>query len=316
MLIARDTGEAGFDPRSVVTIGTFDGMHLGHRAIIGSVLEKRAVNAGRAVVITFDPHPRSVVGGSPVGLLTTMEERIALLREAGIDLVLIVPFTREFSRQSASEFYEKYILRGTGVSEVVVGHDHMFGRDREASIDNLREMGARYGFAVTSVGPVALAGHRISSSSIRRLLSDGNVAGAAEALGRPYSLRAVVVGGEGRGARLGFPTANLRPLSEEKIVPRRGVYAAEAEARGASRLAMVNVGTRPTFTDSAAVVIEAHLFDWSGDLYGETLEIRFTEYLREEKKFSSAADLAAQLALDREACLGRASAGRQRTQGT
>ncbi len=303
MRIARGLEHVGFDRNSVVTVGTFDGMHLGHRAIIAEVLEKKAALSGRSVVVTFDPHPRSVVNGAPVGLLMTMDERIELFRGAGIDLVLIVDFTYEFSRQSASLFYERYILRGTGVSEVVVGHDHMFGRDREASIATLREMGKDSGFAVTTVGPVTAGGVRISSSFIRRLLSEGKVAEARVSLGRPYELRATVVRGDGRGARIGFPTANLLPDSVEKVVPRAGVYLAAVDIDGVSRHAMVNIGTRPTFTDDGRTVIEAHLFDWSGDIYGRTVTLRFLGYVREEKKFSNVNELTAQLERDRGECL-------------
>ncbi len=309
MNVARGLEQVGFDANSVVTIGTFDGMHLGHMAIIAEVLGKKASSGGRSVVVTFDPHPRSVVNGTPVGLLTTMEERLVLFRGAGIDLVLVVDFTYEFSRQSASTFYESFILRGTGVSQVVVGHDHMFGRDREASIETLRQMGKSSGFAVTTVGPVTAGGTRISSSSIRRLLTDGRVADARASLGRPYSLRAAVVRGDGRGARIGFPTANLRPVSAEKVVPRGGVYLGSVDVGGTAHHGMVNIGTRPTFADNGPVVIEAHLFDRVGDLYGETVTLGFLGYIREEKKFLNIDELTAQLERDRDECLRQIASG-------
>jgi riboflavin kinase/FMN adenylyltransferase len=303
MRIARGLEEAGFDGRSVVTIGTFDGMHLGHRAILAEVLERKAASGGRSVVVTFDPHPRSVVGGGPVGLLTTIDERVELLAGTGIDVVLIVAFTYEFSRQSAAEFYERYILRGTGVREVVVGHDHMFGRDREASIATLREMGRARGFSVTTVGPVMSAGIRISSSAIRRLLAESNVSEAATLLGRPYALAATVVRGDGRGARIGFPTANLQPLSREKVVPADGVYLAAAEIDGVRAHGMVNIGTRPTFGEGGPRLIEAHLFGTTGDLYGRTVRLSFLRHIRGERKFSNVGELTAQLERDRDECL-------------
>jgi riboflavin kinase/FMN adenylyltransferase len=303
MRTARGIEQAGFDERSVVTIGTFDGMHLGHRAILSEVFGKCAAGGGRSVVVTFDPHPRSVVGGGPVGLLTTIDERIALLEEAGIDLALVLEFTYEFSRQSAAEFYERYILRGTGVREVVVGHDHMFGRDREASIATLREMGRGKGFSVTTVGPVMSGGTRISSSAIRRLLAEAKVAEAAVLIGRPYSLEATVVRGDGRGATIGFPTANLRPLSAAKVVPAGGVYLAKIEIDGVAAHAMVNVGTRPTFGEGGPRLVEAHLFGTQGDLYGRTVRVSFLGYLRGERKFSTVGELTAQLERDRDECL-------------
>jgi riboflavin kinase / FMN adenylyltransferase len=303
MRIVRGLEEAGFDERSVVTIGTFDGMHLGHRAILTEVLVKKAASGGRSVVVTFDPHPRSVVGGSPVGLLTTIDERVELLEGTGIDMVLIIGFTYEFSRQSAAEFYERYILRGTGVGEVVVGHDHMFGRDREASIATLRDMGHARGFSVTTIGPVTSGGIRISSSAIRRLLSEAKVAEAAVLLGRPYALSATVVRGDGRGATIGFPTANLLPMSREKVVPADGVYLAAAEIDGARSHGMVNIGTRPTFGDGGPRLIEAHLFGTSGDLYGRTVRLSFLSHIRGERKFSNVGELTAQLERDRDECL-------------
>jgi riboflavin kinase/FMN adenylyltransferase len=255
------------------------------------------------VVVTFDPHPRSVVGRSPVGLLTTVDERIRLLEGTGIDVVLILGFTYEFSRQSAAEFYERYILRGTGVREVVVGHDHMFGRDREASIATLREMGRAKGFSVTTVGPVMSEGLRISSSAIRLLLSESKVSRAAGLLGRPYALEGRVVRGDGRGAALGFPTANLLPLSEEKVVPADGVYLAAAEIEGAGGHGMVNIGTRPTFGDGGPRLIEAHLFGETRDLYGRTIRLSFLSHIRGERKFSNAGELTAQIERDRDECL-------------
>ncbi len=303
MQVSRGLEGVAFSASSVVTIGTFDGMHLGHMAIIAELLGRTPVPGGRSVVVTFDPHPRGVVGDVPVGLLTTIDERIGLLRRAGIDLVTVVDFTFEFSRQPASTFFEQYVIRGTGVAEVVVGDDHMFGRDREASIDTLREMGKRSGFAVTTVDPVTLSGSRISSSAIRRLLSSGKVAPARACLGRAYSLAATVVRGDGRGAALGFPTANLVPASAEKVVPGGGVYFGWVEADGVVHHAMINVGTRPTFTDAGPDVVEAHLLGWTGDLYGKSVLLGFRERIRDEKKFLNTVELTAQLERDRDECL-------------
>jgi len=303
MRIARGPAEAGFDKDSVVTIGSFDGMHLGHRAIISGVLERAEPGRGRSVVVTFDPHPRMVVGDGKVRLLSTLDERLGLLAGAGVDLTMLLEFTYDFSRQPATEFYERYILRGTGVREVVVGHDHAFGRDREASISTLKDLGARSGFAVTTVGPVSVDGRRVSSSGIRELLAAGRAGEAASLLGRPYSLGGTVVPGDGRGAGIGFPTANIRPAAPEKIIPGRGVYLVEADADGVSRHGMLNIGTRPTFIEGGAEVVELHLFDFSGTLTGREVTVRFLRYIREEKKFSRAEMLVAQLERDRLECM-------------
>ncbi len=303
MQVSRGLDGVVFNAKSVVSIGTFDGMHLGHMAIVAELLAARPVPGGRSVVVTFDPHPKRVVGDAPVGLLTTIEERIALLGRAGIDLVTVVDFTYEFSRQPASTFFEQYVIRGIGVAGVVVGDDHMFGRDREASIGTLRDIGTKAGFSVTTVGPVTLSGSRISSSAIRRLLSAGDVAAAGKLLGRDYALAAVVVRGDGRGAALGFPTANLAPVSADKLVPRGGVYSGWLETGGVVRPAMINIGTRPTFTDGGPAIVEAHLPGWDGDLYGKPVTLGFRERIRDEIKFSNAADLTAQLERDRAECL-------------
>jgi riboflavin kinase/FMN adenylyltransferase len=303
MRIARGLGQVDFDGRSVVTIGTFDGMHLGHRAIIAELLEKRKTSGGRAVVVTFDPHPRSVVASGPVGLLTTIGERLDLLGETGVDLALVLDFTYGFSRQSAAEFYERYILRGTGVGDVVVGHDHMFGRDREASIATLREMGREAGFSVTTVGPVMSGGIRISSSEIRRLLSESRVSEAAQILGRPYGFAATVVRGDGRGRTIGFPTANLLPVSEEKVVPANGVYLVAARIDGVTAHGMLNIGTRPTIAEGGPRTIEAHLFGTAGDLYGRQVTVSFLRHIRGERKFSNVGELTSQLERDRDECL-------------
>lgn len=310
--IASGPEEAGFDPDTVITIGTFDGMHRGHRAILADVREKTRVRPGRAVVVTFDPHPRSVLGSAPVALLTTLEERIALFDGAGLDLVIVARFTPEFSRQSAASFYERWFVRGTGVRDVVVGHDHHFGRDREAGIDALRGLGERFGFGVTVVGPVSAPEGRISSSAIRRLLAEeGNAALAAAWLGRPYAIAGTVDRGAGRGAPIGFPTANVAPSDPGKLVPRRGVYFGTLEFDGDRRHAMINVGTRPTF-GGGSTVIEAHLPGWSGDLYGRRVDLAFLDRMRDERTFSDAGELAAQLRRDRDDCLARIAAGGHR----
>jgi len=303
MKIARSPEEVEFSSKSVVTIGSFDGMHLGHREIISGVLGKARMAGGRSVVVTFAPHPREVVGRGPVELLTTLDERLDLLRAAGVDLTMVLDFTYEFSRQPAAEFYERYILRGTGVKDVVVGHDHAFGRDREASISSLRDLGTREGFGVTIIGPVTVDGKRVSSSGIRALLAGGRVAEAGSFLGRPYSLTGKVVPGDGRGAMIGFPTANITPVSPGKIVPGGGVYLVEADVRGAVRHGMLNIGTRPTFVENGSVVVELHLLDWDETITGEELTVRFLRFIREEKKFSNAEMLVTQLQRDRSECL-------------
>ena len=221
MIVARSLAGAGNDRGSVVTVGTFDGVHLAHAEIIREVVTRARMREGRSVVVSFDPHPKQVVGkgGEAVELLTTIDERIELIRALGADVLLLLEFTYAFSRISPEEFYRTYIVEGTGVDEVIVGYDHMFGRDRAAGIDELVRMGKRFGFSVFAVHPFAVAGETVSSTAIRSALARGDVDTAAVFLGRPYALEATVVPGDGRGKTLGFPTANLRPVSPLKIVP-------------------------------------------------------------------------------------------------
>jgi riboflavin kinase/FMN adenylyltransferase len=302
MKIARSLQEVSRDKNSVVTVGTFDGVHRAHREIIMETVRRARATGGRSVVVTFDPHPKEVVVSprGPVKLLSTMEERIEVIGALEADLLVIVQFTFSFSRISAEEFYGDYIVRGTGVAEVIVGYDHMFGRDREAGIEDLKRIGHESGFSVIAIPPFAIGGETVSSTKIRDALLAGNIARATEFLGRPYRFTGDVVRGDGRGSTLGFPTANIVLRSASKILPARGVYAVRARVGGEDLPGMMNIGTRPTVTDGAAVTIETHLFDVARPLYGEQMTVEVHRKLRDEQKFGSVEDLIAQLHQDRE----------------
>jgi riboflavin kinase/FMN adenylyltransferase len=316
MKVVRALHEIGREKNTVVTVGTFDGVHLAHQEIIREVVNRTRVREGRSVVVTFEPHPKQVVASSkgPIRLLSTMDERIARFGELHIDLLWIISFTYEFSRQSPREFYENYVVRGSGVSEVVVGYDHMFGRDREAGIEELVKMGKEFDFSVFAVHPFTIDGTPVSSTRIRKALEEGNVEAANALLGYPYAVRGTVVHGDGRGgATFGYPTANLQLQRDDKVVPGRGVYVVGVRV-GERRLhGMMNIGFRPTVAEGGALTLEAHLFDFSGDLYGRTLEVSFLHRLREEKKFGSLQELIVQLDKDREESL-RLIAARVRQQ--
>src|ERR1041385_2978445 len=224
MIVARSLQEINHQANSVVTVGTFDGIHVGHRTIINELITRARKRDGRSVVVTFDPHPREVVGRGPVKLLSSLDERLDMFKQLGVDAALVLQFTYEFSRQTSFEFYERYVVNGVGVKEVIVGYDHMFGRDREAGVKELQQMGAQIGFSAIAVPPVSMNGEVISSSRIREYLMRGDVEKTEQLLSRPYSLEGTVVQGDKRGASLGFPTANIRPLFENKLVPAEGVY--------------------------------------------------------------------------------------------
>ncbi|MBI4548458.1 MAG: bifunctional riboflavin kinase/FAD synthetase [Ignavibacteriae bacterium] len=303
MIIVHSLQEVKYQNNSIITVGTFDGVHRGHQSIIKEVTTRARSRNSRSVIITFQPHPREIIHRSPVKLLTPLEERLELFDQFDVDITLVLQFTYTFSRQSSREFYERYVVKGIGVSEVIVGYDHMFGKDREAGVQELREMGEVFGFATHIVSPVSVNGEAISSSKIRELIARGDVEGAELSLNRPYSLSGIVVRGEGRGAQLGFPTANIEPLSNDKLIPADGVYFVSVDIESQHLYGMLNIGIRPTFSRSAIRVVEVNIFDWNTPLYDKKLKVFFFKRLRAEKRFSSQEEFIAQLHQDREACM-------------
>jgi len=295
---------AGRLERPVLTVGNFDGIHLGHRAILETVVTRARERDGNAVVYTFEPHPRKVLQPDRAPrLLTTLEQKLELLEAAGIDAVVVEPFTLGFAKTPADAFIRKFLHEQVAPVEVYVGYDFHFGRDREGSMRMLTEMGPRLGFAVTIIPEVTVDAGDVNSTRIRELLGGADVEKANEMLGRSYSIRGTVVAGERRGRELGFPTANLE--AENEVLPAAGVYAGwarvlEGEQReiGESRLVVTNVGTRPTFEDAGQVLAEAHFVDFEGDLYGTRIEVDFTHHLRAERRFDGVDALRAQIAAD------------------
>ena len=301
MIVAHTLAEIDVDPSSIVTVGTFDGVHRGHRAIIEEVAGRARTKNGRSVVITFDPHPKEVLSGTPATLLTTLEERLEEFGRLGVDAALVIKFTKEFSRQSPRDFYVRYLIEGVGAREVIEGHDHTFGRDREAGVTTLMELGREFGVDTTTVRPVLIGGEQVKSTAIREALKSGNIEKANLFLGSPYPLRGSVVRGDGRGAELGFPTINLRPSSGNKLIPANGVYAVSAEWKDERLHGMMNIGHRPTFNDGGERTIEANLFEFERTIYGDAIRVRFHKRLRDEKRFASKEELITQLASDRAA---------------
>jgi riboflavin kinase/FMN adenylyltransferase len=288
----------------VLTVGNFDGLHLGHRAILERVVRRARDLEGEAVVYTFDPHPRKVLQPeAPPGLLTTLEQKTELLEKFGVDVLIVEPFTLEFAGTPPESFIRDVLHERIRPLEVYVGYDFHFGRDRAGSMRMLTEMGPRLGFAVAILPEVTLGEGDVNSTRIREVLAEGRVEEAALMLGRPYSVRGSVVAGERRGRTLGFPTANLEP--ENQVLPAAGVYAgrlrfldAGLPAREVELPSVANVGTRPTFGASERVLVEAHLLDFRGELYGRRVEFAFQHHLRPERRFPSVELLREQIGLD------------------
>jgi riboflavin kinase / FMN adenylyltransferase len=302
MRVARSLYEVTYLKNSIVTVGTFDGVHLGHMAIIEEMSSRAVKNQSRSVVVTFEPHPREVVGRGPVKLLSTLQERLHFLEQLHVDQTLVLEFTYDFSRQTPREFYERYIVNGTGVSQVIVGHDHMFGRDREAGVEELERMGSEFGFTAHAVEPVAVEGEVVHSSKIRELLMRGDVELAAKFLGREYSIEGWVVQGDKRGAQLGFPTANIQMHYPNKLLPAEGVYCVRIDIDKQRLFGMLNIGVRPTFHADHDRTIEVNLFDFDQMIYGKLMCIHFIKRLRPENKYPTNAMLIDQLQKDRDEC--------------
>jgi len=295
--------------RPVLTIGNFDGLHRGHQAIMAVVRERARALEGTAVVYTFKPHPRKVLTPERApGLLLTTDQKLELLEAAGIDIAVLEPFTPEFAATPPERFVRECVHERFRPVEVYVGYDFHFGKDREGSMRMLTEMGPHLGFAVTVIPEVTIGDRDVSSTRIRELLADGDVAVAAELLGRPHAIRGVVVEGDRRGRTLGFPTLNLARHPESEVLPAHGVYAGHVRfldagdpPSGAVFGAVTNVGRRPTFGRDEPALAEAHLLDFAAEAYGREVELAFEHRLRAERRFPGPDALREQIARDVEA---------------
>jgi riboflavin kinase/FMN adenylyltransferase len=291
----------------VATVGTFDGVHRGHWAVLEEIARRAAARGGTSLLVTFDPHPLEVVNpqAAPL-LLTTPDEKRLILAQSPLDRVAFVPFSHELAEFTPERFVRELLEERFHVAELVIGYDHGFGRARAGDVAFLRRLGERDGFAVDVVPAVMIDGRPVSSSLIRRAVAGGDLDSAAHALGRPYAVTGSVVHGAGRGRAIGVPTVNLAP-PPRKLLPPDGVYAARVEWRGGVHGAMLNLGARPTFGDQART-LEAHLFDFAGDLYGETVTVEFVRWLRDVARFGSAEELRRQLVADRGEALAALTA--------
>ena len=292
--------------RPVVTIGTFDGVHLGHREVITELIQKSRETGGESVVFTFSPHPRMVVTPQEdtIRLLSTLEEKIVLLEEMGLAHLVVYPFTKEFAALSYTAFVEDILVSKMQIHKLITGYDHKFGHDRKGDFHALTELGQQFGFEVEQLNPLLVENVAVSSTRIRQALEAGDMQKANHFLGYSYLLKGVVVEGRRLGRELGFPTANILPVDSHKMVPTDGVYAVYVNFEGIRYEGMLNVGTRPTVNSNVDHrSIEVHIFDFDKDIYHKDISVNFVERIREEKKFENLALLIAQLNVDKTRAL-------------
>ncbi|MBI4435959.1 MAG: bifunctional riboflavin kinase/FAD synthetase [Candidatus Omnitrophica bacterium] len=274
--------------RPIVTLGAFDGIHLAHRFILHRIIQKARRVKGTSLLVTFDPHPLKILRPDrPFSSLTCIEHRLKILSELGLDTCVVLRFTKQFSRLSAKAFIEEILVGKLGISELWVGFNYAFGRDREGNIQLLKEYGKRYGFRVRQIPEVKMGKKRFSSTKIRTLIARGDLTTASHFLGRPYSLYGKVVKGSGRGKWLGYPTANLKPYHE--AIPPKGVYGVKVflPHKRKGYTGILNIGHRPTFEKRSPLTLEVHLLDFRGDLYGRKIEVAFLKKIRSERLFST-----------------------------
>jgi riboflavin kinase / FMN adenylyltransferase len=290
----------------VISIGIFDGVHRGHATVFERVSQRARELSGESAIVTFWPHPRLVLGGKSetLKILSTLDEKKALIRGHGIDHFFIMPFTKEFSMLPACEFVKRYLVDGAGLTHLVFGYDHHFGRAREGNYENLKTCARLHGFTLEQLSPVTLGNIRISSSAIRNALGGGDVRLASELLSYPYSLRGTIVGGMQIGRAIGYPTANVEPDDPAKLIPANGVYAVRARVGTRTYNGMMNIGFRPTIAQShERKTLEVHIIGFSGNAYDRKVKISFIERIREERKFETIDLLREQLEKDRSTAL-------------
>ena len=286
---------------TIISVGTFDGVHFAHRQVINKVLSLARENNARSFLITFDPHPQEVLKNKTpdIQLLTTTPEKLRLIDELGIENVMVIKFTEEFSKTNARTFYQKLIYGKIGISHLVVGYDHGFGRNREGDFRMLKELGNELGFQVHRVDEIDINSTKVSSTNIRHFLAEGNIEKANSLLGYLYGFDAKVIKGDSVGRELGFPTANLELFTSNKVIPGNGVYAVKIELEGQEYNGMMNIGFRPTVSEDSKRVIEVNIIDFSEFIYDKTLTVKFVKRVRDEKKFSSKEELVEQIKKDK-----------------
>ncbi len=297
MKIFHGTENANISRPTVLTLGVFDGLHLGHQQIMRTVVERAKAIGAAPTAITFDPHPRSVLyPENAPPMLQTLDQRLAAFEFLGIEQAIVIRFSKEFAAQDAEVFLRETISERLNAREVYLGKGFEFGKNRAGNIDLLRKISAELGFFADEVPEVRLRGNRISSSRVREALFEGKINIARRMLGRPYGVEGQIEHGSARGHEIGFPTANLKP--QNRVIPKLGVYVTATLINDVWRRSVTNIGVRPTFENDSDASIETYVFDFDGNLYGDVIRVRFLHRLRDEKKFSGIDELKTQIAKD------------------
>ena len=301
MQILSNLFEIKLSKATIATIGTFDGIHIGHQKILNSLARFAKENSLKSVVITFDPHPRKIINKkNSIELINTIEEKKEKLKTLGIDYLIVQKFDEKFSETEANKFVE-ILKNNINIKKLIVGYDHRFGKNRNADINDLKKYGKELNFEVIEIDALEIEEVNISSTKIRSAIKDGNIRLANSYLGYTFFLSGKVVKGHSRGKELGFPTANLK-IDEDKIIPKNGVYLVKSKIDHQDIYGMMNIGYNPTFNNKSKK-IETHFFNLNKNLYGKNIKIELLEYIREEKRFETVDDLIQRLKLDREKCL-------------
>lgn len=297
--IIRNPKLLNLNKKYFITVGTFDGVHLGHQKIITHLVKKAKQKDCGTLLLTFDPHPRKVVqpSNAPM-LLQTIEERSEILSKLGLEIIFIQPFTKAFSKLNAEEYVRDILVNQLNVEHLLVGYNHRFGKNRTANIFDLKKLGKKYKFSVGEIQAHIVNKITVSSTKIRHAINNGNIKYANSLLGHTYKLKGIVMEGRQNGKKIGFPTANVKIKEKEKILPKNGVYAVKVNYNEITHLGMMNIGTNPTFSGNY-ISNEVHLINWDGNLYKKEIEIFFIERIRDEKKFNSIQDLSIQLQIDK-----------------
>ncbi len=299
MRIFRNLDNLASFKNAVITIGTYDGVHMGHQSILKRINDLAQDIEGESILVTFHPHPRMIVNDKQVSLLSTLEEKFDLLAKYGVDNVVVVPFTRDFSQQSPQAYIEDFLVKNFQPKKIVIGYNHRFGKNRAGDIHLLRKMGKKLDFEVEEISKQLVEDNSVSSTKIRQALELGEVETAVNLLGHPYLLQGIVVKGNQLGRKIGFPTANLSVDSEYKLIPENGVYAVKVKVREVWHNGMLNIGLRPTVAGDSKT-IETNIFDFEEDIYGETIVLDFQHRIRPEQKFVNLDALIRQLKKDKE----------------